>query len=117
MIALLQSIPALWRDRIYGAYVLVGVVFGAIQVAIAAIPDQGQPQWLTVALVVYAYLGTAMGLTAKANVTSLSGPKPAPADPPVAGQQGHAAPSTAVALLMLALFVAGVLLLFGPLLR
>lgn len=90
MTGLLQSIPALWRDRIYGVYVLAGFIIGGLQVALAAIPDTSVPQWLTITLVVYAYIGTAFVGMAKANTTALSGPPPAPADPPAPDQRGQA---------------------------
>lgn len=74
----LTMIPALYRKYLYLGYFLVGVAFGAIQVGFAAVPDTAQPAWLTVALVVYAYLGTALGITAASNVTTDDGPPPAP---------------------------------------
>lgn len=110
MTALLQAIPALWRDRIYGAYVLIGFLLGAVQVAIAGVPDLGeQPRWLTIALVVYAYIGTAFVGMAKANTTAASGPPPAPTDPPAPGQQGSSNVVTIlaiVALMLLAVWLA-----------
>lgn len=82
MVGVLQSIPAKLRQVIYGAFVTIGVLLGAIQVGIASLNSGGQPDWLTAALVVYAYLGTALGFTAAVNVTSASQPKPAPNNPP-----------------------------------
>jgi ABC-type transporter Mla subunit MlaD len=79
----LTQIPAQTRMYIYMTYFAVGVLFGAIQVGAAAIPDAGQPNWLTAALVVYAYLGTALGLTAASNVTSSDVPAPAPDNNPL----------------------------------
>lgn len=82
MVSVLQNIPAVWRQRIYAVFVTIGVILGAIQVGIASLNAGGQPDWLTAALVVYAYLGTALGFTAAVNVTSASVPKPAPDNPP-----------------------------------
>lgn len=76
--SVLQSIPALWRQRIYISFAVVAVVLGAVQVGYA--PDQ--PHWLAVALNVLGYLGGALGVTAAANVTSVDRPKPAPDNPP-----------------------------------
>jgi protein-S-isoprenylcysteine O-methyltransferase Ste14 len=65
-----EYMPARWRKSIYAAYAIVGVLIGAIQVGFAA-ADIGQPGWLTVALAVYAFVGGAIGLTAKSHT-----PKP-----------------------------------------
>lgn len=54
------------RRYVYAAYALVGIVLGAIQVAYGVT----EPQWLTVSLAVYAFLGTALGLTAASNTPS-----------------------------------------------
>jgi protein-S-isoprenylcysteine O-methyltransferase Ste14 len=81
MVGVLQSIPAKLRQIIYGAFVTIGVLLGAIQVGNASINNGSQPDWLTAALVVYAYLGTALGFTAAVNVTSESLPRPAPDNP------------------------------------
>lgn len=79
MTGFLQSIPAVWRKRLYAAYWVAVFVVGAIQVGYTAVPDATQPEWLTVTLVVLAYVGGALGLTASANVTPSDGPPPAPA--------------------------------------
>lgn len=60
------------RKIIYSAYVVAIVIIGAIQVGFAAI-SAGQPEWLTVALAVAAYLGVPVGGLAVAN-TSTSEP-------------------------------------------
>lgn len=62
---LTDILPAATRKRVYAVYALVGVVLGAVQVAYLNLA--GQPQWLTVALAVYGFLGTALGVTAAAN--------------------------------------------------
>lgn len=55
------------RQGIYVVYALIGLVLGAIQVGLSA-AAQGQPTWLTVALAVFAFIGTALGATAASNV-------------------------------------------------
>ena len=80
MVTVLQSIPAIWRLRLYAVFVIVGVILGAVQVGTASLDNASQPDWLTVALVVYAYLGTALGFTAAVNVTPTA--NPASGNPP-----------------------------------
>lgn len=48
------------RKVVYVAYALAGLILGAWSVV-------EQPDWLTSALAVYAFVGTALGLTAGAN--------------------------------------------------
>lgn len=79
----LTLIPAKVRLWLYIGFTAVGIFFGAIQVGFASLPGTAQPSWLTVALVVYAYLGTALGLTAASNVTRQDGPPPAPENNPL----------------------------------
>lgn len=55
------------RAAIYGAYVLIGLVIGALQVGFAAIAGVDQPDWLTISLAVYAYLGIPVGGLAAVN--------------------------------------------------
>lgn len=55
------------RRVIYAVYAIVGLVLGAVQVGVTAVPDGAQPAWLTVALAVYAFVGTGLGFTASAN--------------------------------------------------
>lgn len=55
------------RKITYTAYALIGLVLGAVQVGFAA-AEAGQPVWLNVALAVFAFVGTALGFTARANV-------------------------------------------------
>lgn len=64
---LLTLIPAHWRKYLYGAFAVVGIGLGATQAGFAAVPGE-QPSWLTITLVVYAYVGTALGVTAASNV-------------------------------------------------
>lgn len=62
------------RKAIYGAYVAAGVVFGAIQVGTAAVEGLGQPEWLTVALAVYAFLSVPVGSLALTNTPTENAP-------------------------------------------
>lgn len=57
------------RQAIYAAYVFAIVVIGGIQVGFASL-QAGQPEWLTVALAVAAYLGVPVGALAAANTTT-----------------------------------------------
>jgi hypothetical protein len=66
---LLTSIPPKVRQALYLTYALVGVAFGAVQVGLQT-AEAGFPVWLKVALSVYAFLGTALGLTAASNTPS-----------------------------------------------
>jgi hypothetical protein len=66
---LTDILPAAARKKVYAIYALVGVVLGALQVAYLNIA--GQPQWLTVALAVYGFLGTALGATAASNTPAV----------------------------------------------
>ena len=71
------AISAPVREKLYLVYTLVGLVIGAIQVAYAATDGTPQPDWLTIALAVYAYVGIALGATAASNTN--------PTPPPNAG--------------------------------
>lgn len=64
----LTLIPAKWRKAFYATYAALGIGFGATQVGYATLPDANQPTWLLVSLGVYAYVGTALGITAASNV-------------------------------------------------
>lgn len=66
-------IPPKVRGPIYSGYAVVGLGLGATQVGYAA-AQADQPVWLTVALAVFAFLGTGIGYTAASNT---------PADPPL----------------------------------
>lgn len=59
-------IPAHLRKKVYGIYALIGTLIGAIQVGFASAGEE-QPKAILVALAVYAYLGVALGATARAN--------------------------------------------------
>jgi hypothetical protein len=67
----LTLIPDAVRKGIYVAYASLGVLIGAVQVGYVAI-NAAQPDALTIALAVYAYVGVALGLTAASNVQSSS---------------------------------------------
>ena len=62
MLNLVDIIPAEWRKPIYAVYAVLGVILGAIQVAME--PD---PTWLTTTMSVYAFVGAAIGFVASAN--------------------------------------------------
>lgn len=55
------------RAGIYGTYVIVGVAIGALQIGFAASTAGAQPEWLTIALAVFGYLGIPVGSLAVAN--------------------------------------------------
>lgn len=55
------------RKVTYTAYALIGLILGATQVGFSA-AEVGQPIALTVALAVFAFVGTALGFTAAGNV-------------------------------------------------
>lgn len=54
------------RKTFYAIYATLGLILGATQVGYSA-AEAGQPTWLTVALAVFAFVGTAFGFTASAN--------------------------------------------------
>lgn len=58
------------RKTIYGTYIILLVIAGAIQVAYVAIA-LGQPTWLVAALAVLTYLGIPVGGLALANSPTL----------------------------------------------
>lgn len=60
------------RRKFYVTYAIIGVIIGGTQVALAS-AELGQPIWLASALAVYAFLGTAFGFTASANVPGMGG--------------------------------------------
>jgi hypothetical protein len=59
-------IPARIRTRLYAGFGVMGLGLGATQVGYAA-AGAGQPTWLTVALAVFAFVGTGIGYTAASN--------------------------------------------------
>lgn len=63
-------IPAKYRKTAYSIYATLGAILTAIQVWIAATDGTGQPVWLTGALAVFTFLGTAFGLVAQANTNT-----------------------------------------------
>lgn len=63
---LYDILPTKARQALYAVYAFIGLGLGATQVAYSA-AEAGQPMWLTVALAVFAFLGTAFGFTAAAN--------------------------------------------------
>ena len=68
---LVDVVPAAYRKyAIYAPYALAGLILGAF-----ALVTRGS--WVTDALTVYAFVGSALGLTASANTT-------VPVEPPVA---------------------------------
>ena len=66
---LVDIIPPELRKPIYAVYAVIGVVLGALQVALD--PD---PSWLITSLAVYTFLGGAIGALASANTNALSTP-------------------------------------------
>lgn len=56
-------IPARFRTYVYAAIGAVSLIVGAFQVGYAAL-DQGNPDWLTVALAVVPFLAAGLGYTA-----------------------------------------------------
>ena len=56
------------RRVAYIIYAVVGMVLGATQVGFSA-AEMGQPVALTVALAVFAFIGTGFGLVAQGNIT------------------------------------------------
>lgn len=77
MSTLTDILPAPTRKVVYAAYALTGLVLGAIQAGYGAL-DNVSPDWMKVALAVYAFIGTAVGATAASNVQ----PQPQPQPPP-----------------------------------
>lgn len=63
-------LPPRTRAIIYSIYVVVGLVIGGIQVGFAAVPDASVPNWVTIALAVYAYIGVALGGLAASNTNN-----------------------------------------------
>lgn len=61
-----EIIPANWRKPLYRVYAILGLALGATQVGFAA-ANAGQPVALTVALAVFAFIGTGFGFVAQRN--------------------------------------------------
>lgn len=66
---LVAANPAL-RRKVYSAYAIVGFLLGATQVAVST-AQLAQPVVLTVAMAVYTFAGTALGLTARSKVNAV----------------------------------------------
>lgn len=66
---LTDVIPAKNRKHAYAVFALIGITLGAAQVAFVSL-GSAQPDWLNVALSVYAFIGGAFGMTANANTFS-----------------------------------------------
>ena len=66
-------IPAAFRKPLYGAFAVLGVVIGAIQVGFAA-AEAGNPLWLNITLAVFPFVAGAVGFTASANTNNEPGP-------------------------------------------
>ena len=72
MNVLTDILPANVRRYVYAGYALLGVILGAVQVGYLS-AEAGQPEWLTVTLGVFAFVGTALGLTAASNTPDTNG--------------------------------------------
>lgn len=59
------------RAVVYRLYAVVGLLLGATQVGFSS-ADVGQPTALTVALAVFAFIGTGLGFTASANTSNIA---------------------------------------------
>lgn len=81
------ALPAKARAVLYYVTFIVGLVLGATQVGYAA-AEFDQPTWLTVALAVFAFLGSGLGLTAASNT-------PVVGDTVVAGEANDLLPTGA----------------------
>ena len=62
-------IPASFRKPLYGAFAVIGVIIGAIQVGFAA-AEAGNPLWLNITLAVFPFVAGAVGFTASANTNA-----------------------------------------------
>ena len=67
----LTGIPENVRKWIYIGYAVFGVAFGAIQVAYTT-GANAWPNWLKISVAVYAFLGTAFGMTARAHMPAVT---------------------------------------------
>lgn len=61
-------IPASFRKPLYGAFAVIGVIIGAIQVGFSA-AEVGNPLWLNITLAVFPFVAGAVGFTASANTS------------------------------------------------
>ena len=60
------ALPPKARAILYYITAIVGIGLGATQSALLAL-DKGQPDWLTIALVVYPFVAAAFGTVAASN--------------------------------------------------
>ena len=65
-------IPPRLRGTIYSSFALVGLALGGTQVGYSA-AEARQPTWLTVAMAVFAFVGTGIGYTAATNTPTKNG--------------------------------------------
>lgn len=66
---LIDVLPPEARKVVYAVYAAAVFILGAVQVGFTA-GGQDQPAWLTVALAVAAFVGTAIGAVAASNITA-----------------------------------------------
>lgn len=64
-----EIMPANVRSKVYAAFAVIAVAFGAVQVGFAS-ADVAQPVWLGVFLAVFTFVGGAVGFTAAGNTES-----------------------------------------------
>ncbi|MFW6041828.1 MAG: hypothetical protein ACOC8M_02390 [Guyparkeria sp.] len=57
------------RRKVYAVFAVVGFFLGATQVGVSA-AELGQPVALTIAMAVYTFTGSALGLTARSKVNA-----------------------------------------------
>jgi uncharacterized membrane protein len=74
---LVGVLPAAIRQRIYVIYAVLGFLLGGVQVGWSA-AGGGQPTWLTVVLAVFAFVGSALGVTAASNMQAAATSSPVP---------------------------------------
>ena len=78
---LTDILPGHVRKYVYLVYAVLGVVLGGFQVGFLSASTE-QPTWIVVALAVYGFVGTALGLTAAANIHRSEDDYYAPTYPP-----------------------------------
>lgn len=64
---LYDLIPATQRKRVYAIFGLIGLILGAIVVGWTAVKHGDIPDWVTISVVVYNFLGVPFGALAAAN--------------------------------------------------
>lgn len=111
MVKLLQSIPAKYRQLTYFGYALAVFILGAIEVGMKAAEVPENPVWFVVVSAVVQYLGIPVLAVAGVNVTTASGPPPAPDAPaPRRDQLGQMSQRTATLLFLVAAVVLALVL-------